>query len=129
MPLAELLLLTSDLFELLAVDGIQVALVAAGLPRLYRQPLHYVGNPRGNTRQEGLMTQTTINRRKALAVVAAVPAIAALGGVPALTAKISGDDKLIELIQLYRAHIDAICEECRNRDMDDEELGCADGSR
>jgi hypothetical protein len=42
--------------------------------------------------------------------------------VPALTAKISGDDKLIELIQLYRAHIDAICEECRKRDMDDEEL-------
>ena len=53
------------------------------------------------------MTQTTINRRRALAVVAVVPAAVAVG-LP-MTAKADpGNDRLLELIRLYRAEIDAI---------------------
>ena len=66
------------------------------------------------------MTQTTINRRHALTVVAAVPAAVALGGMAVLATH--GDDRLFELIQLYRAHVKAICDDCAMRGMDDDEL-------
>lgn len=33
-----------------------------------------------------------------------------------------GNDRLLELIQLYRAHVKAICDDCDMRDMNDDEL-------
>jgi hypothetical protein len=63
------------------------------------------------------MTQTQINRRRALAVVAAVPAAAGLG-VAALAVPL-GEDGLTELIRRYRAEIDTLN---ATRGLGDEEL-------
>ena len=52
------------------------------------------------------MTQTTINRRRALTVVAAVPA-AVLVGLPMIAKADPGDDPLLELIRRYRTEIAA----------------------
>ena len=48
--------------------------------------------------------QTIFNRRRALALVAAVPVAAALGAVPAF----ASDDELVGLINRYRAEIDVL---------------------
>ena len=63
------------------------------------------------------MTQTTINRRTALAVVAAVPAAVALGSTIILAGR--GDDKLSRVISRYRAEIAALN---ATRGLSDEEL-------
>jgi hypothetical protein len=65
------------------------------------------------------MTHT--DRRKARAVVAAAPAAVAVG-LPFIDEAGPGDTKLLELIQLYRTHQDALAKDCRRRDVEDEEL-------
>jgi hypothetical protein len=62
---------------------------------------------------------THIDRRKALAVVAAVPAAAALS---ALVVSVANDEKLLGLIQRYRSHMEGLRRECSLREMGDEEL-------
>jgi hypothetical protein len=69
---------------------------------------------------EDRMTSTCIDRRKALTVVAAAPVAVVLGSGVALANL--GDNRLLELIRLYRVQVKAIHDDCRMRDMEDGEL-------
>ena len=65
------------------------------------------------------MTQTTINRRRALAVVAAVPAAVAIG-LPMIAKADPGDDPLLQAIGRYKAEAAAI--DARHEDLSDEDI-------
>lgn len=66
------------------------------------------------------MTQTTINRRKALAVVAAVPAAVAFSGEVMLAKATPSDDPLLKAIGRYKAEVAAI--DARHDDLSDEDI-------